>query len=65
MALGHKFTTKTIDMLNDSSTRRTRMETMGNSIPGQRNLVSVTFVVEMEHKLLCHARTWCGVSMSC
>ena len=58
MTLGNKFTAKSVEVLNDSSARRSRMEAMGNSIPGELQLVPGTLVANVQKQLFCHARAF-------
>jgi hypothetical protein len=62
MTFRHELASKTINALNNGSTRRTRMKAMSNSVPGQLDFVSVAFKLDMQEKLLVHPWAWQGVS---
>lgn len=58
MPLGDKLTSEATQMLDDGSSRRARVKTMSNGIPGHLAAMASTFILDVEKKLLRHAGTW-------
>jgi hypothetical protein len=64
VAFSEEFLAKAVDMLQDCLARRAGAKAVRNGIPRNVDLVTNTFVVNVEKKLLSHARTCRRVSAS-
>jgi uncharacterized membrane protein affecting hemolysin expression len=64
MTLSRQNGTETSEVLLDTSRSSTRVETVGNVIPGNSNALAGALVLDHEQELLGHAHTYDDVRVN-